>query len=327
MSLNRTLSTAPMMDWSDRHCRYFWRMLTKNTLLYTEMVTGAALTHAKNIERFLDFSAEEHPVALQVGGSDTTELSHAAKLANQWNYDELNLNVGCPSDRVQNGMIGAILMLHPEKVADAFKAMSDIANMPVTVKHRIGIDQQDSYSFARDFVGQIHDAGCRVFIVHTRSAILKGLSPKENREIPPLKHDYAYQLKKDFPDCEIIINGGIKTLDESLAHLDHVDGVMLGREAYQNPMVLSQADSKIFNQVDPYSDAVDFLNATLPYIEQQVSEGVSAKYMLKHLLGIIQGVPNAKAFRRFLSENMHKESVTEQLLSQAINQYLVPSAA
>lgn len=327
MTLNRKFSTAPMMDWSDRHCRYIWRTLSKHTLLYTEMVTSAALTHAPNVDRFLDFSDEEHPIALQVGGSNASELQQATLMANKWGYDEINLNVGCPSDRVQNGMIGAVLMLHPQLVVDAFKSMSDVADIPVTIKHRIGIDQQDSYGFVRDFVGELHNAGCRVFIAHARSAILKGLSPKENREIPPLKYEHVYQLKKDFPDSEIIINGGIKTIEQSETHLQYVDGVMIGREAYQNPMVLADVDARLFGSKESILQPIELLKAIIPYIDQVTAQGTSAKYILKHLLGVMQGVKNAKAFRRQLSENMHKEFVTSDLLQEAIDHFLIPATA
>jgi tRNA-dihydrouridine synthase A len=311
-----------MMDWSDRHCRYMWRLLSKNTLLYTEMVTSAAICHAPNIDRFLDYSDQEHPIALQVGGSQINELVTATQCANRWGYDEINLNVGCPSDRVQQGMIGAVLMGHAPLVADVFKAMSDVANMPVTIKHRIGIDDKDDYGYTQDFVSTLYNAGCRVFIVHARSAILNGLSPKENREIPPLKYESVYQLKRDFPDAEIVINGGIKTLGESQEHLRHVDGVMIGREAYQNPMILSQVDRELFGGNTDYESAVDLLHDLVPYIDNVVAHSGQAKFVLRHCLGLIQGVPGARGFRRHLSENMHKPDTTSDLLLEAISSHL-----
>src|ERR1700730_5366088 len=241
----RRVSVAPMMDWTDRHCRSFHRILTRHTWLYTEMVTTGALLHG-DVARHLAFTPGEAPVALQLGGSEPADLAHSAKLGEQWGYDEINLNCGCPSERVQRGAFGACLMNEPQLVADCVKAMRDAVSVPVTVKHRIGVDAVEEYGFVRDFVGTIADAGCNVFVVHARNAILKGLSPKQNREIPPLRYDYAYQLKRDFPDLEFIINGGIKTLSEAHAHLAQVDGVMFGREAYQNPSILRDVDQQFY---------------------------------------------------------------------------------
>ncbi|HTJ93231.1 MAG TPA: tRNA dihydrouridine(20/20a) synthase DusA, partial [Pararobbsia sp.] len=241
----RRVSVAPMMDWTDRHCRYFHRLISRHTWLYTEMVTTGALLHG-DVPRHLTFNEHEHPVALQLGGSEPADLAKCATLGEQWGYDEINLNCGCPSERVQRGAFGACLMAEPQLVADCVKAMRDVVSIPVTVKHRIGIDDVSEYSFVRDFVGTIADAGCEVFIVHARNAILKGLSPKENREIPPLKYEYAYQLKRDFPSLDISINGGIQSLDEVEQHLEHVDGVMLGREAYHNPYLLAGVDARFY---------------------------------------------------------------------------------
>ena len=327
MSVNRLFCSAPMMDWSDRHCRYFWRLMTKNTLLYTEMVTAAALAHVPDPARFLDYSDIEHPIALQVGGSDPSQLANAVRLANKWRYDEINLNVGCPSDRVQNGMIGAILMKYPGIVADAYKAMADVAEMPVTIKHRIGIDDLDEYAFTRDFVGIQGDAGCRTFIVHARKAILKGLSPKENREVPPLNYDIVYQLKKDFPEFEIIINGGINSLDEAEAHLENVDGVMLGRSAYQNPMILSDVDRRFFGGRRLFENPTELLMAFIPYLEQLESKKIPVKYALKHVLGTIQSVHGARNFRRHLSENMHDETASPALLAEALELHILSATA
>ena len=237
------LSVAPMMDWTDRHCRYFHRLLTKNTLLYTEMVTTGALLHG-DVPRHLDFNDEEHPVALQLGGSEPADLAHAAKLGAQWGYDEINLNCGCPSERVQRGAFGACLMAEPALVADCVKAMREAVTIPVTVKHRIGIDKTESYEFVRDFVGAIADAGCEVFIVHARNAWLQGLSPKQNREVPPLRYELVHRLKKEFPGLVIALNGGINTTGQMRNELDHVDGVMVGREAYHNPWLMAQWDAE-----------------------------------------------------------------------------------
>lgn len=234
-----------MLDWTDRHCRSFHRTLTRNTWLYTEMITTGALLFG-DAQRHLAFTPSESPIALQLGGSERDDLARAAKLGEQWGYDEINLNCGCPSERVQRGAFGACLMNEPQLVADCVKAMRDAVAVPVTVKHRIGVDAVEDYAFVRDFVGTVAEAGCETFVVHARNAILKGLSPKENREIPPLKYDYAYRLKRDFPSLEIVINGGITTLDEVAQHLEHVDGVMLGREAYHNPYVLAEVDARFY---------------------------------------------------------------------------------
>jgi tRNA-dihydrouridine synthase A len=241
----RRLSVAPMMDWTDRHCRMFHRQITRHTGMYTEMVTTGALVYG-DVERHLRFNDEEHPVALQLGGSDPADLAKSAKLGEQWGYDEINLNCGCPSERVQKGAFGACLMAEPQLAADCVKAMRDAVAIDVTVKHRIGIDKVENYSFVRDFVGAVAEAGCNTFIVHARNAILKGLSPKENREIAPPRYEVAYELKREFPGLEIIINGGIKTADEIARHLAHVDGVMMGREAYHNPFAMALYDARYY---------------------------------------------------------------------------------
>lgn len=305
---SRRLSVAPMMDWTDRHCRYFHRQITRHTWLYTEMVTTGALLHG-DVPRHLNFNEEEHPVALQLGGSEPADLAKSAKLGQEWGYDEINLNCGCPSERVQKGAFGACLMAEPTLVADCVKAMRDAVDIDVTVKHRIGIDKSESYDFVRDFVGEIAEAGCTTFIVHARNAILKGLSPKENREIPPLKYDYAYQLKKDFPALEIIINGGIKTTAEIDTHLAHVDGVMLGREAYHNPFLMADFDARYYadlpNGVAPSRE--DVVLAMLPYIQKQLDlladKGLRVNSVTRHLLGLLTGVPGARAFRQYLSDS------------------------
>lgn len=316
VSGNRRLSVAPMMDWSDHHCRYFWRLLSKQALLYTEMVTTGALIHGDR-ERFLRFNAEEHPVALQLGGSNPNDLAQCARWAQEWHYDEVNLNCGCPSDRVQSGMFGACLMAQPELVADGVKAMRDATLLPVTVKHRIGIDDMDSYQQMLDFVGPVADAGCEIFIVHARKAWLKGLSPKENREIPPLVYDWVYRLKRDLPDLEIVINGGIQTIEDCEDHLAHVDGVMIGREAYQNPWMLAEVDSRLFGIDKVAESRDDVLLGLLPYVEQQLALGTHLNHITRHILGLYQGVPGARKFRRHLSENAYKKDAGLNVLIDA----------
>ena len=302
---SRRLSVAPMMDWTDRHCRHFHRLISKYTWLYTEMVTTGALVYG-DVERHLRFNEEEHPVALQLGGSDPKDLAISAKLGAQWGYDEINLNCGCPSERVQRGAFGACLMAEPELVRDCVKAMKDAVDIDVTVKHRIGIDHEESYAFVRDFVGTVAEAGCTTFVVHARNAILKGLSPKENREIPPLKYEYAYQLKKDFPQFEILINGGIKTLEEIDLHLQHVDGVMLGREAYHNPYLMAAFDQRYYGASEAPRSREEVLQAMMPYIAEQLAKeggrGLKINTITRHMLGLAQGLKGARQFRQILSD-------------------------
>ncbi|TDR14991.1 tRNA dihydrouridine(20/20a) synthase DusA [Marinomonas communis] len=317
-TLDRRFSIAPMMDWTTSDYRVFARCLTKHTLLYTEMVTTGALLQGDNPARFLKYDGCEHPIALQLGGSNATDLAKCAKMAEEYGYDEVNLNAGCPSDRVQNSLIGAILMAHPQTVVDAMKAMKDATSIPVTIKHRIGLDDQQDYAVVRDFVGMIADEGVETFIVHARNAILQGLSPKENREIPPLKYDFVYQLKKDFPDLEILINGGIKTIEETKEHLRHVDGVMMGREAYNNPWVLSEVDQSIFGATNVVNDRFEALERFIPYAESQLAKGERLMHLTRHLLGIFQGLPGGKQFRRYLSENGHRSDATIDVLVDAI---------
>ncbi len=298
----RRLSVAPMMDWTDRHCRMFHRQITRHTWLYTEMVTTGAIIHGDKA-RHLDFSDEEHPVALQLGGSEPEDLAKSAKFGEQWGYDEINLNCGCPSERVQRGAFGACLMAEPQLVADCVKAMRDVVSIDVTVKHRIGINDVDSYDFVRDFVGTVAAAGCKTFIVHARNAILTGLSPKENREIPPLRYAYAYQLKKDFPQLEIIINGGIRTLAEIDAHLTQVDGVMLGREAYHNPYLMASFDTRYYDDAASQRSRLQVIEAMLPYIQQQLAAGgPRLNSITRHMLGLMAGLPGARSFRQKLSD-------------------------
>jgi tRNA-dihydrouridine synthase A len=291
-----------MMDWTDRHCRYFLRLVSPRARLYTEMVTTGALQFG-NVPRHLDFDVAEHPVALQLGGSEFHALAHSARLGEAWGYDEINLNVGCPSERVQNGSFGACLMADPALVADCVKSMCDAVALPITVKHRIGIDAVEDYAFVRDFVGTVAQAGADTFIVHARNAVLKGLSPKENREIPPLKYDYVYQLKRDFPTLTIVINGGIVAHDILAVQLQHVDGAMLGRVAYHHPWMLAEAERYVFG--DPASaprSRADVVEALLPYAVAQSRQGVPMRAIARHVLGLYHGAPGARAWRRVLSD-------------------------
>ena len=317
-TISRRFSIAPMMDWSDRHCRYFWRLLTGQALLYTEMVTTGALIHGDRA-RFLHFNAEEHPLALQLGGSDPLDLARCARWAQEWHYDEVNLNCGCPSDRVQSGMFGACLMARPQLVADCVKAMRDASQLPVTVKHRIGIDDMESYQQMLDFVAAVAAAGCETFIVHARKAWLQGLSPKENREIPPLNYPWVYRLKEDMPQLEIIINGGIQSIEQCQEHLTHVDGVMVGREAYQNPWMLANVDSDLYGIDKTRQSRDDVLEQLLPYVEQQLARGAHLNHITRHILGLYQGVPGARKFRRHLSENAYKKDAGIDVLTDAFH--------
>lgn len=317
-SLSRRFTLAPMMDWSDRHCRYFWRLMSKHSVLYTEMVTSGALIHGDR-ERFLQFNPEEQPVALQLGGHDPKDLAACAKMAEDWGYDEVNLNCGCPSDRVQNGMIGACLMAHPQKVADALKSMQDAVGIPVTVKHRIGIDDMDDYQGLEDFVMAQADIGCTTFVVHARKAWLQGLSPKENRDKPPLNYQRVYKLKAEHPELEIIINGGITTIEQSLEHLKHVDGVMVGREAYSNPYLLAEVDSAIYGDHTPTLTRGEVIEAFMTYIEREIAKGTRLHHMTRHVLGMYQGVKGAKQFRRHISENAYKDNAGAEVLEKAFS--------
>jgi len=316
ISLSRRFSCAPMMDWTDRHCRFFLRQLSKHTLLYTEMVTTGAILHG-DTARFLRHSVAEYPLALQLGGSVAADLAACAKLGEAVGYSEINLNVGCPSDRVQNNMIGACLMGHPQLVADCVKAMRDAVDIPVTVKHRIGINGRDSYAELCDFVGTVRDAGCRSFTVHARIAILEGLSPKENREVPPLRYDVAAQLKQDFPELEIILNGGIKTLEDCQQHLQTFDGVMLGREAYHNPYLLAQVDQQLFGSTSAVLSRFEAMQSMRGYIAAHLAEGGSMHHITRHMLGLGQGFNGARRFRQLLSVDIHKTNEPLALFDQA----------
>ncbi|MEP5765445.1 MAG: tRNA dihydrouridine(20/20a) synthase DusA [Halieaceae bacterium] len=316
-NLSHRFCIAPMMDWSDRHCRYFWRLLSRQALLYTEMVTTGALLHGDQ-ERFLHFNSQEHPVALQLGGSDPAELAQCAQLAQDWGYDEINLNCGCPSDRVQSGMFGACLMAHAPLVAECVAAMRENCSIPVTVKHRIGIDDMESYEQMLAFVDTVADGGCETFIVHARKAWLQGLSPKENREIPPLHYDWVYRLKQERPALEIVINGGIDSIAACRDHLQQVDGVMIGREAYQNPYMLAAVDRELFGETAAAATRSGAMQALLPYIREELDKGNQLHHMTRHVLGIYQGLPGARRFRRHLSENAYKKGATITVLEEAL---------
>lgn len=307
---------APMLDWTDRHCRYFHRQLSRDARLYTEMVTTGALIYGDK-PRHLDFNKEEHPVALQLGGSDPNDLAVCTKLAQEWGYDEVNLNCGCPSERVQKGSFGACLMSEPALVADCVKAMKEAADIPVTIKHRIGIDKTEDYGFVRDFVGITSQAGCDVFIVHTRNAWLKGLSPKENREIPPLKRDYAYRLKKDFPDLTIVINGAIQDLEETENQLQFVDGVMVGRAAYNTPWLLSDVDDRIYNDSHEPVTREAVIETMTDYLKTVETDKRAVRAVCRHMHGLLTGLAGAKAWRRTLSDSEAIEHEGANILKYA----------
>ncbi|KAB0302344.1 tRNA dihydrouridine(20/20a) synthase DusA [Vibrio fortis] len=311
------LSVAPMLDWTDRHCRYFHRLLSQQTLLYTEMVTTGAILHGKG--DFLEYSEQEHPVALQLGGSNPVDLAECAKLAAERGYDEVNLNVGCPSDRVQNGRFGACLMAEPELVADCVSAMKEVTDIPITVKTRIGIDEQDSYEFLTKFISTVSEkGGCEQFTIHARKAWLSGLSPKENREIPPLDYTRAYQVKKDFSDLVIAVNGGITTLEQTKEHLQHLDGVMIGREAYHSPYILAEVDQQIFGLGTPIKKRSQVVEEMYPYIEQELMKGASLGHISRHMLGLFQSMPGARQWRRYISENAHKKGAGIEVMQTAL---------
>lgn len=309
---------APMMDWTDRHCRAFHRQLTRHALLYTEMVTAPAIMHGDR-ERLLGKSGIEHPVALQLGGSDPGALAEAAVVGEGFGYDEINLNVGCPSDRVQEGRFGACLMAEPELVAQCVNAMQRQVRVPVTVKCRIGIDDQDSEADLNRFIDMVADAGCTTFIVHARKAWLKGLSPKENREVPPLDYARVYRLKDRRPDLTIVINGGIVDLDAAAKQLEHVDGVMVGRAAYQEPYILAEVDRRFFDADAPVSSRLDAIEGVIPHIERHLASGGRLNNVVRHMLGLYHGQPRARVFRRHLSENATREGATLETLREAVS--------
>ena len=308
------LSVAPMMDWTDRHCRFFHRQISTHSRLYTEMVTTGALLHG-DVPRHLDFNAEEHPVALQLGGSEPADLARCATLAERWGYDEVNLNCGCPSERVQRGAFGACLMAEAELVADGLKAMQDAVGIPVTVKHRIGIDKTESYDFVRDFVGTVSmRGGVRVFVVHARNAWLKGLSPKENREIPPLRYELVYRLKQDFPDHTVVINGGIAGDDAIAQHLQHVDGVMIGRDAYHHPWTMAAWDERFFGAAPRTTTRADVEAAMVAYMARA---GVPWPNVARHMMGLWNGTPGARRWRQVWSDHRRKGDAPQAVYEAA----------
>ena len=309
------LSVAPMMDWTDRHCRYFHRLLSPHARLYTEMVTSPALIHGDR-ERLLGFDRAEHPLALQLGGSDPRELAEAARIAVQYGYDEINLNVGCPSDRVQSGRFGACLMREPALVAECFAAMQEAVAIPVTIKCRLGVDAQDEYADLQHFIEAVSAKGCTVFVVHARKAWLQGLSPKENRDVPPLNYERVYQLKRDFPQLTIIINGGIDKVVEVQNHLRHVDGAMLGRVAYHEPYRLAELEQAL--HATPLPAREEVIERMRPYIEAHLAAGGKLQHISRHMLGLYQGLPGARRWRRHLSENAHRTDAGIAVIDEAL---------
>ncbi|MFA6162373.1 MAG: tRNA dihydrouridine(20/20a) synthase DusA [Methylobacter sp.] len=306
-----------MLDWTDRHCRYFHRLISQHAFLYTEMVTTGALIHGDH-HRFLQFNAAEKPVAFQLGGSNPQELAICARMIEDSGYDEVNLNVGCPSDRVQNGRFGACLMAEPELVAECVAAMGQAVSIPVTVKSRIGIDDRDSYDELIHFVSTVADAGCRTFIVHARKAWLSGLSPKQNRDVPPLRYDIVYQLKQDFPQLEIILNGGITTLDQAEEIMKNVDGVMVGREAYHNPYLLADVDRRFFGESKTPLSREAVLRSFIPYIREQLDDEVRLSSISRHILGLFHGEYGARGWRRHISENVCKPGADIHVILDAL---------
>ncbi len=319
------LCVAPMLDWTDRHCRYFLRLIAPRVRLYTEMVTTGALRFG-NVERHLAFDPAEHPVALQLGGSEPEDLAYCAALATRWGYDEINLNVGCPSERVQRGAFGACLMAEPQLVADCVRAMRDQTHLPVTVKHRIGINDITQYAFVRDFVGLVANAGCTVFIVHARNAVLQGLSPKQNREIPPLNYGFVYQLKQEFPQLTIVINGGIDAWPVIETQYQHVDGVMIGRAAYHDPWLLAQASTRVFADDGPCPSRESVALAMHAYCVRHVAAGGLVRHISRHLLGLFHGAPHARTWRRLLSDASQLATNSPDLILRAL-EAVTPRAA
>jgi len=314
--MRSTISVAPMMDWTDRHCRYFMRLLSPGALMYTEMITAAAIQHG-DAARLLSFNQAEHPIAVQLGGSDPAMMARAAIRAAEFGYDEININVGCPSDRVQSGQFGACLMLDPGLVADCFMAMQAVVDVPVTVKTRIGIDEHDSDEFLHQFINPLVAAGCRRFVVHARIAVLSGLSPKENRSVPPLNYERVFRLKRNIPDLEIVLNGGITDLAEVAAVLPHVDGVMIGRQAYHQPYFLAELEHYVRPEWQPPERKL-IVEQMMNYVESELREGESLARVTRHMLGLFAGQPGARAWRRHLSENAHLDGAGPEVLIAAL---------
>lgn len=315
--LDRRLSVAPMMDWTTRHERYFLRLISRKVLLYSEMVTTGALLYG-DAARYLAFDAAEHPVALQLGGADPGALAECAAMAQAAGYDEVNLNIGCPSDRVQAARFGACLMAEPPLVRDCLAAMRRAVSIPVTVKSRIGIDDRDCYGDLKAFVACVAQSGCQTFIIHARKAILRGLSPKQNREVPPLRYEFVHRIKRDFPDLEVILNGGVTSLDAAAAQAIHVDGVMIGRAAYRDPWMLAVVDSRFFGASDPLASRCEAVLGYLPYVARQCEEGVPLHAMTRHILGLFNGQRGAKRWRRHLSENARSTNAGAKVIESAL---------
>jgi tRNA-dihydrouridine synthase A len=311
------IAVAPMMDWTDRHCRYFMRLLSPSAFLYTEMVTAAAIHHG-DANRLLQFNSQEHPLALQLGGSDPEWMASATRNAAEYNYDEININVGCPSDKVQSGQFGACLMATPDTVAECYRAMQAVTDIPITIKTRIGINDLDSYEFLETFVRRLVEDGCRKFIVHARIAILDGLSPKDNRTIPPLDYERVYRLKRDFPELEIILNGGLADTFQVDAALQHIDGAMIGRQAYHKPYFLAELEHH-FNPARELPDRRAIVEAMLPYVDRQLADRVPLGRLTRHMLGLYAGQPGARAWRRSISENAHRDGAGTEVLINALN--------
>jgi tRNA-dihydrouridine synthase A len=316
-NISRRFSVAPMMEWTDRHDRFFLRLISRHALLYTEMVTAPAILHGDR-DYLLGFDRAEHNVAVQLGGSNSDELREAARIAEDYGYDEINLNVGCPSDRVQSGRFGACLMKEPDLVAECVASMKDTVAVPVTVKCRIGVDEQDPREALPKLIEKVRATGCRTFIVHARKAWLDGLSPKENRTVPPLDYELVYEMKRAYPDLEICINGGVTSIDETAEHLTHVDGVMMGRMAYERPYVLADVDQRLFGASEPIKTPHEIVEAFLPYISEKLGEGVPLNAMTRHILGVFQGMPGARAWRRHLSENAYKKEADLNVVRDAM---------
>lgn len=321
-TIDHRLSVAPMLDWTDKHCRYFYRLMSKHTVLYTEMVTTGAILHGKG--DYLSYNDAEHPLVLQLGGSDVKAMTECAKIAEQYGYDEVNINVGCPSDRVQNGRFGACLMADPSLVAECVDQMQAATNIPVTVKSRIGIDDLDSYEFLHTFIEQVAQAGCKHFIIHARKAWLTGLSPKQNRDVPPLDYKRVYQIKNAFDKLQISINGGIKTFTEANEHLNHIDGVMMGREIYNSPYILTDADSDIYQSDINKLTREEVIELMIPYINETINSGGRAWHILRHMLGLCNGLSGARKFRQHLSECAGKDGADGQVLLDAFHKVTLP---
>jgi tRNA-dihydrouridine synthase A len=320
------ISVAPMMDWTDRHDRVFLRLITRRALFYTEMIPVGAILHG-DCERMLGFDPREHPVALQLGGAEPGELADCARIAADDGYDEINLNVGCPSDRVQNARFGACLMADPARVGACVAAMAGAVRIPVTVKCRIGIDERDSFEDLCAFTRVVVDSGCRTLIVHARKAWLSGLSPKQNREVPPLRPEVVYRLKDSFPELEVILNGGVEDLDRAAAHLARVDGVMIGRAAYRNPYLLAGVDQRFFGETRPALDREAVVRALLPYVSERLSRGVPLKAIARHILGLFSGLPGARAWRRHLSTAAHRPGAGPDVIEAALELALAAQKA